>query len=373
MRRQVRGAFAAGLIVLGGGIAAGQSGTGVVVPVADRLVVGAGRHSGGGSLAAVELSPPWEGEAGLAECGSDAAIRQRGSLLYVLGRDPAVLRVVLPHGWRTIREWPLGTRWAQDVAVASARRAYVTAEGQTRLLRVDPMTGAISQGPDLSVFADADGVPDLGMMTIDGERLIVQVRRLNENEPYWFAAPAMLAVVDLRTEQIVDADPSRPGVQAIELAGTPPKHRMQIVGRKLFVSATGGFHDPGGLEVVNLDTLKSEGLVVRESDGRVGADLGPFVMVSPERGYLSFSMDWVESSYLVEFSLGGGVGDQFLIESLGYMAPTMAFDEATGLLCFPIGGWSGEGVHVLDSSTNTVLTDAPIGVGGVPRELVIVR
>jgi hypothetical protein len=162
-------------------------------------------------------------------------------------------------------------------------------------------------------------------------------------------------------------------VQAIELVGTPPKLKMQIMGRRLFVSATGGFHDPGGLEVVNLDTLASEGLIVDEWSGRVGADLGAFVMVTPERGYLSFSMDWVESSYLVAFSINGGVSSQFLAEALGYYAPALAFDESTGLLYFPVGGWSGEGVHVLDTGTDTLLTDGPVGTGGVPRDLMIVR
>lgn len=357
----------------GTGVACGQTGAVAPVPIEDRLVVPAGLPSGGGSLAAVELSPPWASETGLGECGSDAVCRQHGDLLYVLGRDPAVLRVVHPRGWRTIREWALGLRWAQDVAVVSGRRAYVTAEGQKRLWRVDPGTGVLAEATDLGVFADADGFPDLGMMAIDGERLIVQVRRLNPDEPFWFAAPAMLAVIDLRTEQIIDADPLRPGVQAIELVGTPPKLRMQIVGRRLFVSATGGFFDPGGIEVVNLDTLASEGLVVEESSGRVGADVGPFVMVTPERGYLSFSMDWVESSYLVPFSIDGSVGGQFLCEALGYYAPALGFDGATGLLYFPVGGWSGEGVHVIDTGTDALLTDAPIDTGGVPRDLEITR
>jgi len=369
------GLAAAGVAVgvFGPGQAWGQAAQPVPMPIEDRLVVAAGLHTGGGSLAAVELSPPWESRTGLAECGSEAVCRQRGDLLYVLDRHPAVLRVLHPRGWRALRTWQLGLQWTQDLAVVSGRRAYVTAEGQKGLWRVDPTTGAAAQATDLSVFADADGFPDLGMVAIDGDRLIVQVRRLNADEPWAFAAPAMLAVIDLNTEQIIDVDPLRPGVQAIELEGTPPKHRMQIVGRRLFVSATGGFFDPGGLEMVNLDTLASEGLIVEESSGRVGADLGPFVMVTPERGYLSFSMDWVESSYLVSFSIDGGVSGQFLAEALGYMAPALEFDDRTGLLYFPTGGWSGEGVHVLDTQTDTLLTDAPIHTGGPPRELKIVR
>ena len=156
-------------------------------------MVGAGRHTGGGSLAAVELPAPWDAETGLAECGSDSVSRQHGELLYVLGKDPAVLRVVQPRGWRTVREWSLGMRWAQDVAVASGRRAYVTAEGQKRLLRVDPMTGAMAQATDLSVFADPDARKRLEGIVHPHVRELLHAACAQATTPYAIAAVPLLA------------------------------------------------------------------------------------------------------------------------------------------------------------------------------------
>jgi len=55
--------------------------------------------------------------------------------------------------------------------------------------------------------------------------------------------------------------------------------------------ASGDFFNDGGMEMIDLATIRSLGLIVREDDGVVGADLGAFVLVAPERGYLTFGAD----------------------------------------------------------------------------------
>jgi hypothetical protein len=192
---------------------------------------------------------------------------------------------------------------------------------------------------DLSLFADADGRPELGAMFRDGDRLFVQIRRFNEEGPGGFAPPMYLAVIDLRTETLIDVDPDTPGVQAITLQGTSPKHRMQVVPgtRMLFVSATGGFFDQGGIEAIDLDALGSRGLVIRESDGLTGADLGPFVMVDADRGFLVYSTDLDLSSHLQPFSLTKGVDPgRNLHVSVGYAVPALRTSRAAARSSCPM-------------------------------------
>jgi hypothetical protein len=147
--------------------------------------------------------------------------------------------------------------------------ANLTRESPTRLLRLDLVSGATSEPADFAPLADADGVPDLGTLIVNGDRLLVQVRRLNPDALEFFERPAYIAVVDLVTEMLVDVDPAAAGVQGIARQGTAPLFRMQIGPRpqRLFVSASHNTHNlEGGIEMINLDTLESMGIVAAESD-----------------------------------------------------------------------------------------------------------
>lgn len=249
--------------------------------------------------------------------GRVAALSRRTGVLTILDRGVG----------RALRRFQVGAD-AEDVAVTAPCRAYVSRRHATHLLRLDLCSGARAEVIDLAPFADQDGRPDLGMLLAYEGRLYVQLRRLDDVAG-GFASPPYLAVVDLAREALIDVDADTAGVQAIALQGTAPKHRMQVVAatRQLFVSASGGFFDAGGIEVIELDTLRSLGLVIREDDHQTGADLGPFVMVTPERGYLVHSTDFDLSSHLKAFTLRGGVEPGLELHvTLGYAAPTLVVD-----------------------------------------------
>jgi hypothetical protein len=201
--------------------------------------------------------------------------------------------------------------------------------------------------------------------------LLVQLQRLNFDEAPPYPQP-YLAVIDLASQQLVDANTTRDGLQAIELQGTYPKTKMQVVeeSSQLFVSSTGAFFDQGGIEVVNLDTLQSEGLVIREEDGFTGADLGPFVMVSPDRGFLAYSTDLLLSSHLHQFSRDGGVDPSELAVAVDYFSPAIAYDSDTNSVFFPLGGSIENGLHVFDASTGERLSERLIATSGPPTDLV---
>lgn len=331
--------------------------------------------NGSGVVRAMSTHSPWEFQTLPLETDPDSVLRSAGGRVYVVSRAQGTVAVVARDTWTMLQVYPLGEgSEPQDIAVVSAELAYVTRRSATHLLRLELDTGASTEVVDLSLFADGDGVPDMGMMAVHEGRLFVQIRRVNLSEPGGFVLPAYLAVVDTATEQLVDVDPATPGVQAVELQGTAPKGKMQIIPqtRRLFVSASGDFWDEGGIEMIDLDTLQSVGMAVREADGQVGADLGAFVMVSPERGYLVFSTDLLLSSHLVPFTKSGGVepGPE-LHFSLGYFAPTLVYDPETDTFFFPEGGFDGYGVHVFDAFTGTRLTPEPLATSGQPTDLVL--
>ncbi len=331
--------------------------------------------NGAATVRRVGTRPPWRFRGLGIATGGDAFLHQADGQLFVGSRSAGTIAAIDRRRWQAARVYALGENSEpEDIAVTSADTAYITRRRGTRLLRLDLRSGATTESVDLSPFADDDGVPDLGTMIVDRGRLFVQIRRMNEDGPFGLAPPGYLAVVDLATEQLVDVDPQVPGVQAIELQGTAPKLRMQILPdvRRLYVSATGGFFDAGGLEVIDLGTLRSHGLIVREADGFTGADLGAFVMVTPERGYVVYSTDLDLSSHLKAFSVTGGVepGPELHV-SVGYSVPALALDRRAGTLFVPDGAFSRRGVHVFDAATGQRLRTEPVGTAGQPTDILL--
>jgi sugar lactone lactonase YvrE len=342
--------------------------------LARSVAVAVDEEDGGASVTLIDTRSPWPARTGTVAIGRDSILRTHGRVLYALSRSDGRLRVVDPHRGRVLHRVDVGADGApEDVAVIGKRRAYVTRRDATHLLRVDPTTGKSSEVVDLRPLAGPDGIPDMGTMARHGNRLFVQLRRLNAEGPAPFDAPAMLAVVDLRSETLLDVDPERPGVQGIELAGTPPKFKMQAAAaaQRLFVSATGGFFDQGGIEAVDLGTLRSLGLVLREEDGQAGADVGAFVMTERDVGYLTFSTDLLLSSHLVRFRPGVGVVSGELHVTLDYFVPAILHDRPSGQLFVIDGGVRPAGVFVFDAVSGERRNDQIIETDGFPTDAVL--
>ncbi len=327
-------------------------------PVAARCVV-----------RAIGTSSPGRFDTPPLEVGLDAVLRFSRGTLYAVSRSGGTIHAIDAEAWAILRVYELGAAsHPEDIAVVSSAAAYITRADATRLLRLDLSTGETAEVVDLSPFADGDGVPDLLMMAVFENRLFVQIRREVAGAGT-FVPPALVAVVDLASEEVIDVDPARPGVQAIELAGTAPKLKMQVLAasRQLFVSATGVFHDDGGIEIIDLDSLESAGVVIRELGDFTGPEIGAFVLTRTDRGYLTFSTDFIVSSHLKGFTLAAGVDPPPDLETtVEYTAPAIAHDPRTDALFFPVGA---AGVVVFDAGTAARLTSEPIPTGGEPADL----
>ena len=191
----------------------------------DRVVSVTTDYSVSGQVSCIDVIPPWDAEEAVASVHSDADARFYEGLVYVVNHLYGDnIQVLDPEqGFATVRQFSVGPGSnPQDIAFASAERAYVTRYESVWLLEVDPTTGAVSDSIDLSQFADPDGLPEMaGMALVDG-LLFVAVQRI-DRALYWTPVPpSYLAVIDTATNELLDVDPGAPGTQAIELTGTNP-------------------------------------------------------------------------------------------------------------------------------------------------------
>jgi hypothetical protein len=340
----------------------------------ERLIAVAWNDStrGIGQVGLLSSLPPWTTEAPPLAIGPSSVLRFSGGLLYAVSPADGTVAAIAVDSWSVERVYSLGAAsQPADIAVATPQLAYITRGSTTLLLRLDLETGATSEVLDIGAFTHAGTELKIGFMALHEGRLFIQVSILDTN-----GAPvptAYVAVVDLSSERLVDVDPVTQGVQAIVLDGTGPKHKMQIIRgtRQLFLSASGAFFDNGGIEVIDLDALQSLGMVIREEDGQVGADLGSFVMVEPDRGFLVFSTDLIQSSHLKEFTIPGGVLLPEHLTVVDYRVPTMVFEPETNTIFVPQGAFSDDGVHVFDALTARQLTTDVLPTGGQPTDLAL--
>lgn len=330
--------------------------------------------TGAGMIQALEVQAPWGYASNSLEVGSNPILRFAEQQLFVVSPTDDTLQIVDPQSWtlQSTFALPAGTA-PTDVAVIDRQTAIVTANNSSQMLQLDLNSGVVTSYVDLSPLFDEEVMIDLGTMTVHEDQLFVQIQFAHSiaQPPTFF--PGSLAVVDLTTGTLVDVDPVLSGTQSIALDGTGPKFKMQVVPftNELFVSATGSFFDNGGIEVIDLATLTSKGLVIAESDGNTAADLSAFVMVTPEDGFLTFSTDFATSSHLHQFSRTTGVDPLELHVSVPYLAPGLIYEEQFGQIFLPQGGFIPSGIRVFDAFDGSELTGDVIPFGDDPTDLVL--
>jgi hypothetical protein len=319
-----------------------------------------------GVLRAMNAGPPWDFQTLPLTIDAEMILRYAFGRLYVVSPAGGTITVIDPNTWSYAGVYSVGAgSKPQDILVVSPALAYVSRQNSTHLLRLNLETGETNEVVDLSRFADADGIPDMGTMASYNGRLFIQIRRFGQYGI--FVPPAYIAVVDIATEQLI---------QGIRLKGTFPVGKMQVVPQtsQLFVRATGIPYDKGGIERIDLKTLRSLGLVLPETGGiSLGTDYGAFVMVSPTSGYFVTTTDIVLSTHLFFFTVDGGVDTELgeLYHSLDHFAEILLGNPKSQTFFYPDGGYNPAGVHVFDSLTGERLTAEPTATTGPPRDMVL--
>ncbi len=342
-----------------------------------RVAVGWEDSNHMGVLRAMSTEPPWEFQTPPLTIGADMVLRFAFERLYVVSPTGGTITVIDPNTWSSVGVYSLGAgSKPQDILVVSPTLAYVSRRDSTHLLRLNLATGDTNEVVDLSIFADADGIPEMGTMASYDGRLFIQIRRFANGQEGIYVRPAYIAVMDIATEQLVDINPTVAGIQAMMLKGTFPVGKMQVVPQtgRLFVRATGIPYDRGGIEMINLKFLWSLGLVVPETGGvSLGTDYGAFVMVSPTSGYFVVTTDIILSTHLYFFTVDGGVDTELgeLYHSLDHYASILLGDPKSQTFFYPEGGYSPTGVHVFDSLSGERLTTEPTATTGPLRDMVL--
>lgn len=330
-----------------------------------------------GGAAAMTIEEPWTVAQDLEPVGADPLVRHFFGRHYVVNRDAGTIQIIDPTSFETLTTIDVGGS-PQDIAVVGARQAYVSRFDSAELLELDPVSGLVTDVIDLAFLADPDGVPEMGTMVLDGPHLFLQLQRLDQSDPQGkIVPPSLMAVIDMRTNQLVDADPDTDGVQAIELAGRRPAYKMTLESRnrRLYVSVPAGFFDTfeGAVEEIDLDTLQSLGFITTE--GRLQTlDLSAFTLVSPDKGFVVTHTEIVESSHVTGFSRHTGTPVSQIYTTLFGSIRNIVHDPPTSQVFLPDHTIDGTvGVLVFDAETDEILTPTPVDVGAPPVDLVVVR
>ncbi len=305
---------------------------------------------------------------------SDAGVRTYRDKVYVINRLGQDNVIVLD---RSDLKTPL-TQYStgngsnpHDMAFVSEEKAYISRYEQTQLLIVNPVTGDLLGEIDLAVFADADGLPEVSQLALYDNYLFAACQRLDRDNGFVPTDVSVIAVVDVMTNQVVDIDANTAGVQGIVMAGKNPAGAVQR-GNKWFLSTVNTFDDltDGGIEVIDLASLRSDGVVLGEM--ALGGNLSSLAMVSDDEGYVVV-LDASFVNVVKRFGLGMQSVSSPLDGLSGGFVPSLG---VFGGRLYVLDGGSfvdptSTGVKVYDVKTDQLVA-GPISTGLLPASIAFV-
>ncbi|MBI1797683.1 MAG: hypothetical protein HY076_04455 [Candidatus Eisenbacteria bacterium] len=306
--------------------------------------------------------------ANVAAVHSDAMLRLYGGLIYVVNRfGQDNVQVIDPaRGYTTVRQFSTGNGTnPQDIAFASASKAYISRYASTDLLIVDPSTGTNIGTISLAAFADADGLPEMARMAIVGPYLFIACQRLTN---FVASNPSMVVVVDIRGDRVVDTNPLVPGVQAITLAGRNPftDFAWDAIDRELLIGCAGAFGAlDGGIERIDPVQLKSLGFAITES--ALGGDINGIGWNGPAHSYAIVS-DAAFNASIVAWSANAGDTLRTVYRPGGYNLADCQVLTGRGELWVARNQLVAPGVLIFRAGPDTLLA-GPLNTGLPPNQI----
>jgi hypothetical protein len=322
--------------------------------------------------AAVLAAGATDAEVNLLNLHSDSAVRYKQGRIYVINRfgqdNILVLDVNDPR--TPLDQYSVGNGTnPQDIEIVSPTKAYVSRYESSEVLILNPQNGAKLDSIDLSLFADADGTPEMTQMALWGSRLYVGLQRLDRDNGFIPSGQSLLAVIDTETDALVDMDPSTAGIQAWPLSATNPND-LVVAGNLLAVSQTAGFGDlEGGIEVLDLAAGTSRGLVVSEVD--LEGDITALALVNSNLGYAIVS-DASFNNHVKSVNLSTGAVGPALAGHSGGFTSSLATDGER--LIVPDRGSfddpNAAGLLIYNANDGTLLA-GPIATGLPPLSVAV--
>jgi hypothetical protein len=343
-----------------------------------------------GGTAQIDMVAPYGAVLDAYQVHSDAVVRNyQQRWAFILNRLGADNVLVLDRntGFGVVTQYSVSATGLnpRDIHVepvstpgSAPGRAFITLYETNALMVCDALTGANVNTIDLSVFADGDGLCEMDQMievpSLPGHPeglLLVSIQRQDRSGSWWVPGPATLALVDIATESLVDADPATPEVDGIDLQLRNPFWRMApafVDGAwKVLVNCPGdyGVHD-GGVEIVNPETRQSEGVFI--SDAQLGGDVLDFQVLGTTIGWAIVSGPTFQTA-LVQFNPSTGAILQTVHTSAGFdlVDLEMSFD---GRLFVGDRDAGTPGIRIYDPVSGSLLA-GPLNTGLPPFDFTL--
>jgi hypothetical protein len=313
-----------------------------------------------------------QAEANLLNLHSDAVVRYYQGRIYIVNRlgQDNVLILDESDPRTPVLQFSTGNGTnPHDIEFASPTKAYISRYDDTQVLIVNPQDGSELGTIDLGAFADSDGLPEMSQMALVGNRLYIACQVQDRDNGFAPAPQGLLVVVDIATDQLVDMDPAQDGIQAWSLTGGNPTSVI-AAGNSLVIAEISGFGDTaGGIEVLDLASETSRGLVVSEVN--LGGDINSLTLADAGRGYAVVT-DANFANFVRPFDLGTGqVSAPLENHSTGF-TPSLAVDgnrlyvADRGTFSDPDAG----GLLIYDTATNQLVA-GPIATGLPPNDIAV--
>lgn len=334
-----------------------------------RLVVAAANWTDPiGSIASIDLSDFSVVQALLTTDGTDVIVRTFGGRIYVINRfGTDTVQVIDPADFSVVANYSVGAGSnPQDIWVRSDEKAYVTrldahndASTTDDVLIINPLTGAVIGSIDLTPYAAADGdrlARAVQMVGVD-TKLYVLLQDLPSNLMDAANQQGKIVVIDMATDSILGSI-GLDGRNPSDITYSPVTEKIYVVNTGVFINFVTDVNDAfGGIEVVEPDTMQSEGIAIDD------ADFGHYLMnivIGEERAYTI-----VNGMTLASFDIDALVVENAdLYTSPGMFVPDFTVDE-DGRVLLTERDVNDAGIIVLDGATgNTIVS--PLGVGALP-------
>jgi DNA-binding beta-propeller fold protein YncE len=240
----------------------------------------------------------------VASVHSDARVRWYNGRVYVINRFGADnIEVLDGTTFGLIKQFSVGNGAnPYDIAFASPTHAYVTRYETPDLWIVNPATGSHDGTVSLAGLADADGIPEMDHLLVVGPLLFVSLQRVDRNNGFQPTDSSLVAVVDTRTDQLVDCDAGHPGVQGILLPRTNPVTPFVFdePRSRLYLGCAGHYGSPdGGIVRIDAALLRADGVAAVEDS--LGGDVLDIAVKDDARAYAIVS-DAAFNTQLIRWS-----------------------------------------------------------------------
>lgn len=334
-----------------------------------RLVVAAANWTDPiGSIASIELSDLTTTQALLTTDGTDVIVRTFGGRIYVLNRfGTDTVQVVVPADFSVVGNYSVGAGSnPQDIWVRSDEKAYVTrldaqndADNNDDVLIINPITGAVTGSIDFTPYAASDGdqlARATQMVGVD-TKLYVLVQDLPSNLLNSADQPGKIVVIDMTTDEVVGVI-TLDGRNPSDITYSPVTEKIYVVNSGVFVNFVTDVNDAfGGIEVVEPETLQTEGIAIDD------ADFGNYLMnivIGEDRAYTI-----VNGMTLASFDIDAlAVTAANLYTSPGFFVPDFTVDE-DGQVLITERDVNDAGIVVLDGASGNTIA-GPLDVGALP-------